>query len=64
MDAHAQALEAFNRATHDPATPEMQVAHAEELQTDRPLVGATVPFWIYPVAAFFAFTGVIVWAAS
>lgn len=62
IDIHA--LEAFNRATHSDALREIQIAPAEEMQADLPLAGATVPAWIYPLCAFFAFAGVCVWAAN
>lgn len=63
-DIHADALEHFNRATHPDALREMQIAPAEDIQADMPLVGATVPFWVYPVVAFIAFSAVCIWAAS
>lgn len=40
------------------------IAPAEEMQADLPLAGATVPFWVYPVVAFFVFAGVCIVAAS
>lgn len=49
------ALEAFNRASHIPATPEIQIAPAEELQADLPLHGATVPMWLYAVSLALGF---------
>lgn len=55
IDIHAHALEAFNRATHSDALPEMQIAPAEELQADLPLHGATIPFWMLPATAAFTF---------
>lgn len=55
MLAHRTALEQFNRATHEPATPELQIAPAEELQAELPLRGATIPFWMIPATAAFTF---------
>lgn len=40
------------------------VLPAENMQADPPLVGATVPFWVYPVVAFIAFAVVCVGSAS
>lgn len=61
-DIHAHALEAFNRATHLPATPELQIAPAEELQADLPLHGAKIPFWMLPATAAFTFILTIIGA--
>lgn len=58
IDTHAHALEAFNRATHVPPTPEIQIAPAEELQADLPLHGATVPLWLYAVSLALGFAAV------
>lgn len=58
INRHAHALEAFNRASHVPATPEMQIAPAEELQADLPLHGATVPLWLYAVSLALGFAAV------
>lgn len=56
IDMHAHALEAFNRVTHDPVTPEMQIAPAEQLQAETlPLHGAKIPFWMLPATAAFTF---------
>lgn len=55
IDAHAHALEAFNRSTHSDALPEMQIAPAEEAQAELPLAGATIPFWMLPATAAFTF---------
>lgn len=45
IDAHAHALEAFNRATHPDALPEMQFA--EELQpVEHPFRNGMSP-WVY-----------------
>lgn len=59
MDTHAHALEAFNRASHIPATPEIQIAPAEEMQADLPLHGATVPLWLYAVSLALGFAAVV-----
>lgn len=63
IDTHAHALEAFNRASHFPATPEIQIAPAEELQADLPLHGATVPLWLYAVSLALGFASIAVWVA-
>lgn len=59
IDTHAHALEAFNRAIHIPATPEIQIAPAEEMQADLPLHGATVPLWLYAVSLALGFAAVV-----
>lgn len=64
MTPYPEALEAFNRASHGDALPEMQIAPAEELQAETlPLHGATVPLWLYAVSAFIGFACVAVWVA-
>ena len=59
---YPHALEAFNRASHFPATPEIQIAPAEELQADLPLHGATIPLWMIPATAALTFTLTIIGA--
>lgn len=56
---YPHALEAFNRATHSDALREMQIAPAEELQSESlPLHGATVPLWLYAVSLALGFAAV------
>ena len=37
---------------------------AEDYQRELPLAGATVPMWIYPAAAVFAFLAIVIWSNS
>lgn len=48
-DACRDALEAFNRATHGDALPEMQLVPAEYVQRNLPLAGYR-PSWRLPAA--------------
>lgn len=63
MDTYAHAREAFNRATHSDALPEMQIVPAEELQAENlPLLGATIPLWMIPATAALTFILTIIGA--
>lgn len=61
---YAEALEAFNRASHSDALPEMQLVPAEEVQRELPLEGVPVPLWLYPATAALAILAIIVWSNS
>ena len=55
MTPHPAALEAYNRATFDPPTPEIQLAPAEEAQRDPASILRTIP--AREIAGWFAVFG-------
>lgn len=62
MTPYTDALEAFNRATHDDSVREMQIAPAEDLQADEPRLHPLVTsLW---VAAGLLFAAHVVWVAN
>lgn len=50
MTPHPAALEAYNRATFDPQTPELELALAETLQVEQPIAGSHC--WVAVPMAF------------
>lgn len=60
LTSFEEAQEAFNRECHSDALREMQLVPAEEMQI--PLVGATVPTWIYPATAALFFLAIVIWS--
>lgn len=64
MNPYNRALEAFNRASFDPATIEFQDEHVEEIRGNLPVYRQMLPFWAYCFVALCASTGVCIWAAA
>jgi hypothetical protein len=62
IDAHAHALEAFNRATHSDALPEMQLEPAETEQPVHPMEGAFPIRWAVPLAFALGVILTVVWS--
>lgn len=63
LSQFARALESHNRATHEHALVEMQIAPAEEMQAENlPLRGAAIPLWMIPATAALTFTLTIIGA--
>lgn len=63
LSQYARALESFNRASHEDALVEMQIAPAEEMQAENlPLHGATIPLWMIPATAALTFILTIIGA--
>ncbi|ALJ12596.1 hypothetical protein [Sphingopyxis macrogoltabida] len=61
MTPHPAALEAWNRATFDPQTPELELAPAETLQVEQPIAGSHC--WVaVPMAFVLGMLLPIVWA--
>lgn len=67
MTPHPAALEAYNRATFDPQTPELELAPAETLQVEpdeeRPIISPRFGFGLLVIVAFLAGAHVV-WAAN
>jgi hypothetical protein len=62
MSPHADAREAFNRASHSDALREMQLAPAEEIQRDPVSILRTIP--AREIAGWFAVFGVLAVVAA
>lgn len=62
MTPHPAALEAWNRATFDPPTPEMHLAPAEEVQRDPVSILRTIP--AREIAGWFAVFGLLAVVAA
>jgi hypothetical protein len=62
MTPHPAALEAYNRATFDPPTPELELAPAEEVQRDPVSIIRTIPK--REIAGWFAVFGLLAVVAA
>ena len=62
MSPHAQAREAFNRASHSDALREMQLVPAEEIQRDPVNIIRTIP--AREIAGWFAVFGLLAVVAA